>query len=703
MLTLSSGSWAIPSPKRTLYNRIQFGSTQTERDQFKPLETGQSLTIVSKEKTSQKMTHTEQIQENKAALLKSKISTNTNSAIPEPLRAKLQNAVTLLYGKHQTADVLQQIDKIIQENRKNRPKDLLKEDFSRPSNWHQFESVYSFYPDRFGTVEGKPTTFKTMIPMLNYLKDLGVSTLYILPFMKSPMVDAGFDISDFRQVRDNLGGNQEFDDFVAAAKKQGFKLKTDLVLNHVSDKHPWFQAALKGDPEKLKYFITQDTEPVFKKKFSKSKAPRVYAIYKESSGLDTKRELIFPDICENHYRKDLINGKEKYFYHTFYPHQPDLNWKNPQVLYEGLKIMGYWANKGIDIFRMDAIRHFIKHPGTKAENLTETHALTQILGLALQVMSPRSILWMEVYGPHKKVRPYYGEDKTYQMNIGEKIKTITRTDKGQVCYDFASMPTLVNTLVQGDCTAFWDSVKKRPTIPGSTSWGNFLRMHDNEMRLSNLLNHSSDRVAQAYSILHSLPGIPMIYYGDEILMKNNPQFAEQIAKERHQNSLLNKNLTSTKSFFDARDTVRSPIARESFIEASKLKNSSTGQVYQQVKKCQKLRRENPALVLGDLERIPTTSNTTFSYIRSHNGEKILVVNNLSGDFSYAGLTLPEHLKLKSDTRTLHDLLSDKQRALNIIPSTDNELEINMKPYESLWLKISDSNIIGQTRKILSHL
>jgi maltose alpha-D-glucosyltransferase / alpha-amylase len=628
-----------------------------------------------------------------------KVDFKPQSAIPNELKPKLRNAISLLYGKHRTEEILQHVETIVQQVQKNRPKDLLKEDFSRPANWHQSESVYSLYPDRFGTVDGKPTTFKTLIPMLGYLKKLGVSTLYVLPFMESPMIDGGFDISNFKNVRKELGGNTEFDEFAAAAKKLGFKLKADLVLNHVSDQHAWFQAALKGNPEKLNYFITKNTEPVFSKKVSVSKAPRIYALHKESFGVDSKRILQFPSMFDTQYRKENIQGKDTYFYHTFYPHQLDLNWKNPKVLYEGLNIMGYWANKGIDMFRMDAVKHLVKNPGTTGEHLPETHALTQILSLALQAMSPRSLLWMEVYGPHKRVKPYFGEDETYKLTVpGEGLKTVTRTDKGQVSYDFASMPTLVKTLVDGDSRHFWKNAQNRAGIPNSASWGNFLRMHDNNTRLSNLLNHSPERVSQAYTILHSLPGIPMIYYGDEIMAKDNPQFVQEIAEKRRQEAALKKKKVFTKSFSDDRDMVRSPISKEDFENATQDIQSPANQVFHQIQKSQQVRRENPTLTQGNLEKIQTESEHTFSYLRSHQNDNILVANNLSNNSSKATLHLPDHFKLKSTITELQDLLTNESKKVRV-EASDNALEITLKPYESLWLKLKPDALLRKMIKV----
>jgi maltose alpha-D-glucosyltransferase/alpha-amylase len=332
--------------------------------------------------------------------------------IPEALRKNIESAAAVLYGKQQAPEVTRKVIDIIQKARQNRPADLLKEDFERPADWYKNEHVYMLYPERFGTENNQPTTFKNLIPMLKYVKTLGASTVHILPFLKSPGIDAGFDVSDYKTVGEDLGGNQEFEEFLTAARKQGIKVKADLVLNHVSDQHDWFKAALNGDPEKLNYFIHKDREPI--PEIKRTKHDGTWAKYKEADGTKTKRRVIFPDASSSHYRKALMtgkeNGKEKYFYHTFYPHQVDLNWNNPKVLYEAVDIMAHWANKGVDIFRLDALTFYAKPPNTTGENTPGTHAAVQILSSSLQAMSPRSVIWAEVCQKPTALRRYFGKD-----------------------------------------------------------------------------------------------------------------------------------------------------------------------------------------------------------------------------------------------------------------------------------------------------
>ena len=162
-----------------------------------------------------------------------------------------------------TNEIYQNIIALAEKARENRSQELTIQDKNRPSDWYKDEVVYMFYPDQFGIDEtGKPATFKTLIGMLDYLNILGVTTIYILPFADSPMGDSGFDVKNPKNVRSDLGGLSEFNEFMIAARKKGFKIKADLILNHFSDKHEWFQEALKGDIEKLNYFIVKEEAPV---------------------------------------------------------------------------------------------------------------------------------------------------------------------------------------------------------------------------------------------------------------------------------------------------------------------------------------------------------------------------------------------------------------------------------------------------------
>lgn len=385
----------------------------------------------------------------------------------------------------------------------------------------------------------------------------------------------------------------EFQQFMTEAKKRGFKIKADLVLNHLSDQHEWFQDALKGDINKLNYFVVRKDMPEYKK-YKDEKLGYVVE-YTENDGTISKRRLIFPENTDNHYRKVTINGRDYYVYHTFYPFQPDINWENPDVLYYVLDTIAFWANMGVDIFRMDAIPYLDKTPGTNAENQPKTHAVIQLISAYMQVISPRSVIQAEACQQPKKILPYFGTERKIDEVIEGKNKELVRTDEVQIAYHFPYMPAIWASLITADNKYFWKAYKNTPKIPDSASWALFLRVHDEltlEMvnqktrellydglspKVPNLekvcsfrknayfLDNNPDRIGMAFSILMSLPGIPIIYYGDEIGIQNNFANAKKSAKLRELRQKKNsKNKVDMLSYFDSRDINRGPIRKALF-------------------------------------------------------------------------------------------------------------------------------------------
>lgn len=247
--------------------------------------------------------------------------------ISPKIEKELKAEISKIYGSDRVEEIFSKITEIAKTTKQKRSDTLKQEDLSRPNDWYKDEVIYMFYVDQFGTLTPeKPNQFKDTIGMLDYLKQLGVTTLYMLPFADSPMEDAGFDVKNPQNIRKDLGGKPQFEIFIKEAKSKGFNIKADLVLNHFSDQHEWFQSALKGDTDKLDYFVTRETMPEYTK-YVDEKLGTVTE-YKEDDGKISKRRLIFPEITENNYRKVTIAGKDYYLYHTFYPFQLDINWEN---------------------------------------------------------------------------------------------------------------------------------------------------------------------------------------------------------------------------------------------------------------------------------------------------------------------------------------------------------------------------------------
>lgn len=649
------------------------------------------------------------------------IQSNTieDKIISPKIEKELKLSISKVYGEDKTDEIYNRIVEIAKQAKEKRPEVLKQDDLNRASDWYKDEVIYMFYVDQFGTVTPERTNqFKDTIKMLPYLKDLGVTTLYMLPFADSPMEDAGFDVKNPQNVRQDLGGKTQFEEFIKEAKAQGFNIKADLVLNHFSDQHEWFKQAMNGDVSKLDYFVTREDLPEYTK-YVDSKLGTVVE-YKEPNGQISKRRLIFPENTENHYRKVTINGKDYYIYHTFYPFQLDINWKNPEVLYYNLGTLNYWANLGVDIFRLDAIPYLSKDSGTNAENQPATHEIIKILSLYLQAVAPRTVLQAEACQLPKDVIPYFGTEKKSEVIVDGKTRDFKRTDEVQIAYNFPYMPALWASFITEDSNYFKEAVKQTPGIPDSASWATFLRVHDEltlemvtpEMRqliynalepkgapfrkgfgvagrMANFLDEDHDHIEMAFSVLLSMPGIPIIYYGDEIGAKNNFENAKKSADLRKKKQAKSK--IKLLSFFDSRDINRGLLTQQAFYDAKNSTKTYSGKIYHKVQKMIALRKSTPALSRGDLNILKTNYPHVFAYIRSYKGEKYLIVNNLSDKRLTAEVDLPANMLIKAIKNNEHsvyltNILTDEQYKLK--PSIkDKKTRLLMYPYAEVWLKL----------------
>ncbi len=638
-------------------------------------------------------------------------------AVPKKIESEINNAIVQIYGEENAPAIYKKVMEIAKKSIDARPEELKKEDLTRADDWYKDEIIYMFYVDQFGVVTPeKPNTFKDSEEMFDYLSDLGVTTLYLLPFADSPMSDAGFDVKNPQNIRPDLGGTPQFKEFIKKAKENGFKIKADLVLNHFSDQHEWFQDILKGDLTKLDYFVVREEMPEYTK-YVDEKAGTIVE-YKEPDGKISKRRLIFPDITENHYREVNINGKNYYFYHTFYPFQLDINWENPEVLYYCLETINYWANLGIDIFRLDAIPYLSKESGTNAENLPKTHAIIRLISDYIQMTAPRTVIQAEACQYPNNILPYFGKERKFKTSINNEEKVIKRTDEFQIAYHFPYMPAIWASLVTGNKQYFLNAYKETPKIPSTAAWGVFLRVHDElslEMvdketreivykalvnkgaefrkglgvsgRMANFLDNNPDRIEMAFSILLSMPGIPIIYYGDEVGVRNNFENAKESEKARLEKSKISK--FKLLSYFDSRDIHRGAVPAKLFYGSSKDYYAFNSKVYKKVKNLISVRKNLPSMSKGDFTLLKTKSPANFSYIRSVDDEKILVINNLSGEKLVAEITIPVNVVLEADGKKItsfKNLINGDDVKVNI-SLTNRTMHLRIAPYGVVWLKL----------------
>ena len=645
-----------------------------------------------------------------------------NVFIDSRIKRELKNSVQNVYGQD-AQNIYDNIIKHAQTAIENRPQNLKQQDLERNSDWFKDEIIYMFYVNQFGVIQNdKDNTFDNTKEMLDYLKDLGVTTLYLLPFVDSPMEDSGFDVKNPQDVRRDLGGMEQFKNFIKTAKEKGFKIKSDLVLNHLSDKHEWFQNLQNGDLSYLDYFIWRDKMPEYQK-YTDEKLGTIVE-YKEDNGIISKRRLIFPENTETNWREVEINIKNEngeneaktfYLYHTFYPFQLDINWENPEVLYYMLDTITTWANLGVDIFRMDAIPYLSKETGTNAENQPKTHSIINILSNYLQLTAPSSVIQVEACQHPKDIIPYFGKTRNVEVDISENKKELFRTTEAQIAYNFPYMNAIWASLISGDKKYFIETYKKTPNIPKNTSWGIFLRVHDEltlEMvspevrnlifedlepkgagfrngfgvsgRLANFLDKNPSRIQEAFGILFSIPGIPIIYYGDEVGVTNNFENAKKSAQNRKNKNKFLKLL----SFFDSRDINRGNVPKKLFYGSTKGYYKFNSKIYNITKNLINIRKNNPALVNGDFEILKTNSPHNFAYIRKNKDQQILVINNLSKEKLVAEITLPINLVLKKQGKItrLKNLINKDNIKVNI-STTNRTMHLRLSPYQVVWLEL----------------
>lgn len=358
--------------------------------------------------------------------------------------------------------------------------------------------------------------FPGLIAKLDYIADLGVNTIWVLPFYPSPRRDDGYDIAEYRGVHADYGTMADAKRFIAEAHKRGLRVITELVINHTSDQHPWFQRARKAKP---------------------GSAARDFYVWSDDDQKYDGTRIIFLDTEKSNWTWDPVAGQ--YFWHRFYSHQPDLNFDNPQVMKAVLSVMRYWLDMGIDGLRLDAIPYLIERDGTNNENLPETHQVLKQIRAEIDANYPDRMLLAEANQWPEDTQLYFGD---------------TKGDNGDEChmaFHFPLMPRMYMALAQEDRFPITDILRQTPEIPANCQWAIFLRNHDEltlEMvtdkerdylwnyyaadrrarinlgirrRLAPLMERDRRRVELLNSLLLSMPGTPTLYYGDEIGMGDN--------------------------------------------------------------------------------------------------------------------------------------------------------------------------------------
>ena len=474
--------------------------------------------------------------------------------------------------------------------------------------------------------------FQGLTSKLGYIRDLGVNTIWLMPFYPSPLKDDGYDIADYKNVHPQYGTLDDFRTMLREAHRLGLKVVTELVINHTSDQHPWFQAARKappGSPER-DFYVWSDTDQKY---------------------LGTR--IIFIDTETSNWTFDPV--AKRYFWHRFFSHQPDLNFDNPRVMSAVLEIMRFWLDMGVDGFRLDAIPYLVEREGTNNENLRETHAVIKQLRTAIDANYRNRFLLAEANQWPEDVREYFGDG-----------------DECHMAYHFPLMPRIYMSIAQEDRYPISEIMQQTPDIPESCQWAIFLRNHDEltlEMvtskerdymyttyaadvrarinlgirrRLAPLMENDRDRIKLMNSLLLSMPGSPIVYYGDEIGMGDNVFIGDRNGVRTPMQWSPDRNAGFSRC--DPQRLYLPPIMDPIYgypsvnVEAQSRDPSS---LLSWTKRMLAVRKNTQAFGRGTRRFLRPGNRKILAYLREYGEDSLLCVANLSRSAQPVELNLPE--------------------------------------------------------------
>ncbi|MGB5079328.1 MAG: maltose alpha-D-glucosyltransferase [Burkholderiales bacterium] len=487
--------------------------------------------------------------------------------------------------------------------------------------WFRDAVVYELHVKAFFDSNGDGFgDFRGLTQKLDYLRDLGVTALWLLPFYPSPMKDDGYDVSDYRQVHPDYGTLADFRQFVREAHRRGLKVITEFVVNHTSDQHSWFQAARRAPPgsHKRNYYVWSDSD----RKFAGTR-------------------VIFTDTEASNWAWDPV--AKAHYWHRFFSHQPDLNFDNPSVLKAVLRVMRYWLDLGVDGLRLDAIPYLCEREGTSNENLPETHAVVKQIRAAIDARHKNRMLLAEANQWPEDVRDYFGEG-----------------DECHMAYHFPLMPRMYMAIAQEDRHPIVEIMQQTPDIPGTCQWAIFLRNHDEltlEMvtnkerdymyqmygadprarlnlgirrRLAPLMDNDPDKIKLMNSLLLSMPGSPIIYYGDEIGMGDNVYLGDRNGVRTPMQWSPDRNAGFSTA--DPQRLFLPPIMDpvygfQSVNVEAQLRDASS--LLSWMRRVLAVRKAHQAFGRGTLSFLRAGNRKILAYLREHGGESILCVANLA--------------------------------------------------------------------------
>ncbi|MDX3102234.1 alpha-amylase family protein [Nonomuraea angiospora] len=519
--------------------------------------------------------------------------------------------------------------------------------------------------------------FRGLTQQVDYLAGLGVTCLWLMPFFPTPNRDDGYDITDFYRIDPRLGTLGDFVEFMRTANDRGLRVIADLVVNHTSDQHPWFvEARSSRDSPMRDWYVWSDTpEP------------------------DDPSQIVFPDKENSVWQYD--EGSEQYYLHSFYRHQPDLNVGNPEVRDEITRILGFWMELGLSGFRVDAVPFLIENVDPKLAN---PHEFLADLRAFMTRRKGGSILLGEVNVPYKDLTRFFGE------GLGDQLT---------MCFDFIGMQNAWLSLARHDATPLADALRERPEPPKDGQWAMFLRNHDEltldkltdeerqeifeafgpredmqifgrglRRRLPTMLGGDLRRMKMAYSLLFSLPGTPVIFYGEEIGLGDNLDAEGRMAVRIPMQWSPDGGFTQAEPVREIPEGSFAP-DRVNVADQKRDVNSLLRWFQLLIERY----RECPELAWGDYTVLETGDRAVFAHRCDADGAAVVVVHNLCDTVRDVELTL-EGL----ENHQLTDLLVDGTLEV----SAEGSVRLPLDPYGTRWLRASPRELPPEDASVKSH-
>jgi maltose alpha-D-glucosyltransferase / alpha-amylase len=461
--------------------------------------------------------------------------------------------------------------------------------------------------------------FRGLTEKLDYLQWLGIDCIWLLPMYVSPLRDGGYDIADFFTIHADYGTVDDFKSFVEAAHQRGMRVIADLVMNHTSNEHPWFQESRSSpDSPKRDWYVWSDNDEGYR-----------------------DARVIFVDTEPSNWTWDPVAGA--YFWHRFFAHQPDLNYANPEVQEAMLNVLRFWLDLGIDGFRLDAVPYLYEREGTNGENLPETHAYLKRVRAEIDARYPDRVLLAEANQWPEDVVNYFGDG-----------------DECHMAFHFPVMPRMFMALRREEGKPIIEILDRTPAIPENTQWGLFLRNHDEltlEMvtdeerdymyeeyakdprmklnlgirrRLAPLLDNGRDEIELMHAILFSLPGAPVLYYGDEIGMGDNVYLGDRDGVRTPMQWTGDRNGGFSRGDFAQLylPPLMDPVYGYQSVNVEAQLRTPTS-LLRWLHRFIALRKEHPVFGLGSYEPLRPENSRIFAHVRSYEEDVILCVHNLA--------------------------------------------------------------------------